>query len=155
MDLDKKCFEIIKEFKLSVHPEGGWFREIIRSNNYVTRKDGKKRKNITGIYFLLCKGEKSCWHRVNSADEIWIYLQGSPLNLWCLDEENKNLTNLKLDSKNPIEMIPSGFWQAASTTGEFTLVTCCVGPGFDFLDFEMLKNIDPPFRPDKAMKELI
>ena len=52
-------------------------------------------------------------------------------------------------------MIPSGYWQAASTTGEFTFISCCVGPGFEFMDFEMLKNIDPSLRPAKAIKELI
>ena len=155
MNLDKKSLEIINQFKLSNHPEGGWFREILRSKYYVKRKDGQKRNNISGIYYLLCKGEKSAWHRVNSADEIWIYLQGAPLNLWYLEEENKEIRNLKLYSNNPIEMIPAGCWQAASTSGEFTLTSCCVGPGFDFLDFEMLRNIDPSLRPGKAMKEFI
>ncbi len=155
MNLNQNCSDIINQFKLSIHPEGGWFREILRSEDYVTRKDGQKRNAITSIYYLLCKGEKSAWHRVNSADEIWIYLQGAPLDLWCLDEKNKKIRNLKLDSRNPIETIPAGFWQAASTSGEFSLMNCCVGPGFDFLDFEMLRNIDPSLRPSKAIKELI
>ena len=155
MYLDKSSTEIINQFKLSLHPEGGWFREILRSENYVTRKDGKKRNNITSIYYLLCKSEKSKWHRVNSSDEIWIYLQGDPLNLYFLDDNNKKLRNIRLDSNNPIEMIPSGYWQAASSSGEFTLTSCCVGPGFDFEDFEMLRNIDPSLRPVNAIKELI
>ena len=74
---------------------------------------------------------KSAWHRVKNADEIWIYLRGDPLNLWCLDNDNKLIRNLILDSNNPVEMIPSGYWQAAKSTGEFTLVSCCVGPGCD------------------------
>ena len=153
--MDKKNSEIINQFKLLPHPEGGWFREILRSESYVTRKDGKKRNNLTGIYYMLCKNEKSCWHRVNSADEIWIYLKGAPLNLWCLDDGNKELRKLRLDSNNPIEMIPSGYWQAAISDGEFTLTSCCVGPGFDFSDFEMLRNIDPSTRPTKALMELM
>ena len=153
--MDKKSSDIINQFKLLPHPEGGWFREILRSKNYVIRDDGEKRNNITGIYYLLCKTEKSTWHRVNSADEIWIHLQGDPLNLWCLDDGNKEIKKLILDSNNPIEMIPSGYWQAATTSGAYTLASCCVGPGFDFLDFEMLRNIDPPLRPAKAIQELI
>ena len=153
--MDKESSEIINQFKLSPHPEGGWFREILRSESFVIRKDGKKRNNISGIYYLLCKGEKSSWHRVNYADEIWIYLQGSPLNIWCLDDDNKKIRHLRLDSKNPIQMIPSGYWQAATSSGKFTLTSCFVGPGFDFLDFEMLRNIDPSLRPDKAIQELI
>ena len=155
MHLDKSSSEIINKFKLSAHPEGGWFREIIRSENHVTRNDGKKRNNITSIYYLLCKSERSKWHRVNFSDEIWIYLQGAPLNLYFLDDNNKELRKIRLDSNNPIEMIPSGYWQAASSSGEFTLTSCCVGPGFEFKDFEMLRNIDPSLRPLKAIKELI
>ena len=147
--------EIINQFKLLSHPEGGWYREIWRSKNYVTRKDNKKRNNITGIYYLLSKNQISAWHRINYSDEIWIYLQGAPLYLWCLDDGNKEIRKLRIDSDNPIEIIPSGHWQAAKSIGEYTLASCCVGPGFDFLDFEMLKNLDPSLRPSKAMQELI
>ena len=153
--MDKKSSQIIKHFNLLPHPEGGWFKEILRSKNYVMRKDGEKRNNITGIYYMLRNDEISSWHRVNSADEIWIYLKGAPLNLWCLDDRNKDLRKLRIDSNNPIEMIPSGYWQAASSSGAFTLVSCCVGPGFDFVDFEMLRNLDPKLRPTKALKDLI
>ena len=153
--MDKKISEIIKQFKLLPHPEGGWFREIIRSESYVMRKDGEKRNNITGIYYMLVGNEISTWHRVNSADEIWTYLKGSPLDLWRLDDGNKELRKLRIDSNNPIEMVPSGYWQAAKTSGTYTLASCCVGPGFDFTDFEMLRNLDPSFRPSKALKELI
>ena len=152
--MDKKSSEIIKRFKLSPHPEGGWFREILRSESYVLREDGVKRNNITGIFYMLSKNEFSAWHRVNFADEIWIYHKGAPLNLWCLDDGNKELRKLRIDSNNPIEMIPSGFWQAARSSGAFTLASCCVGPGFDFTDFEMLRNVDPSLRPTKALKEL-
>ena len=136
--MDKKSSKIIDRYNLLPHPEGGWFREILRGECSVTRKDGKKRNSITGIYYMLRKNEISTWHRVNSADEIWIYLKGSPLNLWCLDNGNKELRKLRIDSNNPIEMIPSGYWQAAKSNGLFTLASCCVGPGFNFSDFEML-----------------
>ena len=49
-------------------------------------------------------------------------------------------------------MIHSGYWQAARSRGEFTLISCCVGPGFDFKDFKMLGNIDPSVRPPKAIQ---
>jgi len=52
-------------------------------------------------------------------------------------------------------MIPSGYWQAAKSNGEFTLVSCCVGSGFDFKDFELLRNINHISRLDKAMNNLI
>jgi len=92
---------------------------------------------------------------VNGADEIWIYLQGAPLTLWRLDPENKELISLKLDSVNPIEIIPTGWWQDARSKGKFTLMTCCVGPGFDFADFEMLRDLPIKIRPEKSQSELI
>ena len=104
---------------------------------------------------MLCKNQISTWHRVNSSDEIWIFLKGAPLNIWCLDDGNKQLRKLRIDSNNPIEMIPSGYWQAAKSRIEFTLASCCVGPGFDFSDFEMLRNIESSLRPTKALQELI
>ncbi len=144
MNSNQKNLEIIKQFNLSPHPEGGWFREIVRSKNYLIRED-----------YLLERDAKSAWHRVKNADEIWIYLRGDPLHLWCLDDDNKLIRNLILDSNNPIEMIPAGYWQAAKSTGEFTLVCCCVGPGFDFNDFELLRNTKNISRLDKAIDELI
>ena len=95
------------------------------------------------------------WHIVKNKDEIWIYLRDDPLNLWHLDNDNNLLRNLILDSNNPLEMIPSGYWQAAKSKGEFTLVSCCVGPGFDFKDFELLKNTNQISRLDKAINDLI
>jgi len=152
---NQKILEIIQQFNLSPHPEGGWFREIIRSNSYLTREDGQRRNFITGIYFLLERDSKSAWHRVKNADEIWIYLRGDPLNLWFLDNDNNLLRNLILDSNNPVEMIPSGCWQAAKSKGEFTMVSCCVGPGFDFKDFELLRDTDCISRLDKAIEDFI
>ena len=155
MNPNQKSLEIIKQFNLSPHPEGGWFREIVRSKNSLIREDGQRRNLITGIYYLLEKDAKSAWHRVKNADEIWIYLSGDPLNLLYLDDDNNLLRNLILDSNNPVVMVPSGHWQAAKCKGEFTLVSCCVGPGFDFKDFELLRNTNHISRLDKAINDLI
>ena len=70
MKPNQKSLEIIKQFNLSPHPEGGWFREIVRSNSSVTREDGQRRNFITGIYYLLETDAKSAWHRVKNPDEI-------------------------------------------------------------------------------------
>jgi len=155
MNSNQEIFEIIKQFNLSPHPEGGWFREVLRSKSFLTREDGQTRNYITVIYYLLEGGSKSAWHRVNNSDEIWIYLRGNPLNLWCLDNTNEELRNYILDKNNPVEMIPSGYWQAAESTGEFSFLSCCVGPGFDFKDFEMLRNTNHALRLDKAIDDFI
>ena len=61
------------------------------------------------------------------------------MNLLSLDNNNKLIRNLILDSNNPIEMILSGYWSAAKISVEFTLASCFVGPGFDLNDFELLR----------------
>ena len=90
MNPKQQNIEIIKQFNLTPHPEGGWFREIVRSKNSLIREDGQSRNFITGIYYLLERNAKSAWHRVKNADEIWIYLKGDPLKLWSLDNDNKS-----------------------------------------------------------------
>ena len=115
MHNNQKNIDIIKKFNLSPHPEGGWFREKVRSKNFLISDDGQSINFITGIYCLLERDKKSTWHRIKNADEIWIFLSGDPLNLWSLDNDNKLIRNLILDSNNPVEMIPSGYWQAAKS----------------------------------------
>ena len=104
---------------------------------------------------MLSKNEISAWHRINSVDEIWIYLRFAPLSLLCLNYVKKELRKLRIDSNNPIKMIPSRYLQAAKNSGSFSLFSFCVAPGFDFSDFEMLSNLDPSLRQTKALMELI
>ena len=152
---DNSILRLIDQFQLSPHPEGGWYREVIRSDLTVKRSDGHQRNAITGIIFLLGKDDKSCWHCVDGADEIWIHLQGAPLSLWRLDPNSNELVRLKLDTAQPMQMIPAGFWQAACSQGSYTLVSCCVSPGFDFDDFKMLRDIPKECWPEEALSELI
>jgi len=74
---------------------------------------------------------------------------------WCLDDDNKLIRNLILDSNNPVEMIPAGYWQAAKSAGGFLLVSCSVGPGYDFKDFALLRNKNHIYRLDKEINDLI
>jgi hypothetical protein len=39
--------------------------------------------------------------------------------------------------QRPAWTVPAGWWQAARSTGAYTLVGCTVGPGFDFRDFAL------------------
>ena len=75
------------------HPEGGWYREIIRSKNSIN-VNGKKRNTVTSINFLLGKNDTSKWHVVDS-DEIWIFLDGDALELHQADLKKKILVIYK------------------------------------------------------------
>jgi predicted cupin superfamily sugar epimerase len=40
-----------------------------------------------------------------------------------------------------VSVIPAGVWQAARSLGEYSLVGCTVGPGFEFADFEFVSAL--------------
>jgi uncharacterized protein len=92
------------------------------------------------IYFLLARGERSHWHRVDAA-EIWHYYAGSALSLWIAEHEKPVQTvRLGIDlaaGERPQAVVPAQIWQSAESTGEWTLVGCTVAPGFDFAGFEL------------------
>ncbi|MCC7044916.1 MAG: cupin domain-containing protein [Acidobacteria bacterium] len=138
---------LIDTLGLVPHPEGGHYREVHRSGLAVLPADGRRaRAALTVIYFLLAAGEISRLHRVAS-DETWHFHEGDPIELMLGAPGAGSLEPRRLGPGSavtePVRVVPGGFWQAARTTGAFTLVSCCVGPGFDFEDFEMMRD-----RPD-------
>ncbi|MBE2249020.1 MAG: cupin domain-containing protein [Myxococcus sp.] len=127
--------EIIGELRLEKHPEGGWYVETFRDP---ATTNG--RAHSTAIYFLLKGGERSHWHRVDAA-EVWFFHAGAPLELG-LSEDGKTSRTVRLGpgllhGERPQAIVPAGAWQAARTTGEYTLVSCTVAPGFEFRHFEL------------------
>jgi uncharacterized protein len=124
---------IITELGLAPHPEGGWYRETWRANN-------PGRPAGTCIYFLLCAGERSHWHKVD-ATEIWLFHTGAPLILSISADDNGPATDhmLRADLARgaPQVIVPQDHWQSARSTGDFTLVSCTVSPCFRFDGFTL------------------
>ncbi|MDH4100470.1 MAG: cupin domain-containing protein [Nitrospirota bacterium] len=136
-----KTEELIARYNLAPHPEGGWYREFHRSDVSVGILPGYagERTALTAIYFLLAKGDFSAFHRV-LGEEVWVHLAGDPLELVLLDKEPRSITLAPAGSGEPVApvaIVPPNVLQAARTTGDYTLVTCLVAPGFDFADFSM------------------
>jgi len=134
---------LIDQLQLVPHPEGGYYREVYRSELMVHSGNvGKLRAALTDIYFLLPAGQVSRWHRV-AHDELWNFYSGAPLSLWQLSPDLQTLQRHQLDGSTGQykQMIPGGWWQAAESSGDHTLVGCSVSPGFDFSDFRMLKDL--------------
>jgi len=129
---------IIARLELKPHPEGGHYRETFRDK----RVDGNGRSFSTAIYFLLARGERSHWHRIDAA-EIWHYCAGSALTLWIAhDGCTQHTVRLGPDvaaDERPQAIVPAHAWQAAESTGDWTLVGCTVAPGFEFATFELAK----------------
>jgi predicted cupin superfamily sugar epimerase len=143
--MHSRAEELINTLQLSRHPEGGFFREIYRSVLPVQPRDARpERAALTTIYFLLSGGFVSRWHRVSS-DEVWHFFEGDTLELLETDAKFERFTTKRLgpltDGAAPVHVVEAGVWQAARSTGEYTLVGCTVGPGFDFADFEMLSAL--------------
>ena len=135
--------EIIARLDLKPHPEGGYFRETFRD----PRLDANGRPVSTAIYFLLARGERSHWHRIDAV-EVWHYYAGSPLQLQTADGEGRRSIALGIDlaaGEIPHAVVPAHVWQSAETTGDWTLAGCTVAPGFDFAAFELApKGWTPP-----------
>ncbi len=127
--------ELIRTLSLQPHPEGGWYAETWRD----PAPDGR-RAAVTAIYFLLERGQRSRWHRVD-ATELWLWHAGAPLTLEIAEEggagEAVALGPDLASGERPQAVVPKDVWQAAESRGEWTLVSCVVAPGFEFAGFEM------------------
>jgi uncharacterized protein len=165
---DTEARALIKKLGLMPHPEGGYYREIHRSAERVGTNKGR-RSALTSIYFLLTRGQRSVFHRVLS-DEVWHFYTGAPLRLWRVAADLRSREAILLgptgatfavaasgrahsaqsasggrlassrEGAVQVAVIPRRDWQAAETLGDYTLVGCSVGPGFDFADFKLLRD---------------
>jgi predicted cupin superfamily sugar epimerase len=127
--------EIIRLLGLKPHPEGGHFCQTFRDTQLI---DGK-RPASTAIYFLLARGERSHWHRVDAV-EGWHWHAGAALRLMIAERGTTNTVTLGPDiaaGQRPQAIVPFHAWQAAETLGDWTLVGCTVAPGFEWAGFEM------------------
>jgi predicted cupin superfamily sugar epimerase len=138
MDSTLTATEIIARLELKPHPEGGHFRETFRDPCL----DANGRSVSTAIYFLLSRGERSHWHRIDAV-EVWHYYAGSALTLEIADGGGRCVVALGPNlakGEFPQAIVPARAWQAAESTGDWTLVGCTVAPGFDFAKFELAPN---------------
>ena len=134
-DVPAAAREIIERFELEPHPEGGWFRQTFRDEG----PGGVVHS--TAIYFLLARGERSHWHRVRHAAEVWHHYAGDPIRLRVSADgvgvdEHVLGTDLA-GGERPQVIVPMDHWQLAESLGEWTLAGCTVAPGFDFSQFEL------------------
>ena len=118
--------EIIKKLRMTLHPEGGHFKESYR-DNYVSL-----------IYYLLKKGEKSHWHRLTK-NEILHFYCGDPLIIYLSENGNDIHKILLNNSEDQLShfVVNSGTWFSMETKGEYSLIGCTVSPPFDYNDFEL------------------
>ncbi len=136
--MDKQLEFLITKLQLIPHPEGGFYREIFRSEETV--QDGE-RNLMTSIYFLLTSENISRFHRIKS-DELWFHHAGSPLIVHILDAAgyHQHLVGDQLENgMEPQFLVPKNtvFGSTVLEKNSYSLVSCVVAPGFDFADFEL------------------
>jgi uncharacterized protein len=129
--------EVMRLLDLKPHPEGGHYRQTFRDSRMV---DGARAAS-TAIYFLLARGERSHWHKVDAV-EVWHYHAGAPLKLEIAADAEGPVERVTLGAdlaagERPQAIVPAHAWQAAQSLGEWTLVGCTVAPGFEFSTFEL------------------
>ena len=157
--------QLIQQYNLQPHPEGGWYKETYKSGEYITgsalpERFGGSRAFSTAIYFLLEQGNFSAFHRIKS-DECWHFYAGDPLVVYVM-QLNGRLDIIHLG--NDIEkgqvfqfVVPANCWFASRPApgSTFCFVGCTVAPGFDFTDFELAKasSLTALFPQQKAIIE--
>ena len=137
----------IEKLKLQKHPEGGWFKEVYKSDEKILKDHLHKRfagdrHHSTSIYFLLSGNEFSAFHRIKS-DELWHFYEGSAITVHMIDGKgrySRALVGNDFDNGEAFQfVVPHGVWFASelSDKNSYALAGCTVSPGFDFEDFEM------------------
>jgi len=139
--------EVVDMLQLQPHPEGGYFREMYRSGEFISGDslpiqfgDGS-RSISTAIYFMLEKGNFSAFHRIKS-DEVWHHYEGAAVEVVVIHADGRSeVLSLGKDyakGQRPLQVVPAGCWFASRVTDcGFALVGCTVAPGFCFDDFEL------------------
>jgi uncharacterized protein len=136
----------IQSLELILHPEGGFYREVFRSDIEIYRKSSPVLKQAcTSIYYLLESVDFSGFHRIAS-DELWYYHKGEPLLIYEFNALGLLVTHELSDQESGrlSIAIAAGSWFAAAIPSGigFSLVSCAVAPGFDFAEFELANRDD-------------
>jgi predicted cupin superfamily sugar epimerase len=143
--------DLIDKYKLVPHPEGGYYAVVYESKQSITSPVvNQDRKAVTHIYFLLLKGLVSIFHKV-AHDEIWNFYEGDPLKLIKYNGTQVEEDFIGSGCSDYASIVEGGVYQAAETTGDYSLVGCTVAPGFEFEDFSFLR--DEVETKEKFLKE--
>tara|TARA_B100001123_G_C15199627_1_gene982796 strand:- start:556 stop:969 length:414 start_codon:yes stop_codon:yes gene_type:complete len=122
--------KIIKKLKMIPHPEGGYFSESFRDKN----------NNVSLIYYLLKKNQRSHWHRLTK-NEILHFYHGESMSVYISEDgkfsNTKILGNNINNNENMHLIIKARSWFSMQSNGKYSLIGCTVAPGFNYSDFEL------------------
>ena len=143
--MERTAHEWIDLLQLKAHIEGGYYKEVLKSNTQIKNEEDNARSLYTSIYFLLEEGNPSHLHRLQS-DEVWYFHAGNSLTVHLIEEDGRYHTMKLGDNLAKGEqlqaLVPKGtiFGSTVDEAGGYALVSCMVAPGFEYEDFELLKR---------------
>jgi len=143
---DKADFYISK-LQLNPHPEGGYYKEVYRSDEIIEAvhlpvRYKSSRAFSTSIFFLLKNDQVSMFHKLKS-DEIWHFYDGCGVKIYVIEKngiKREVLLGNKLEQGElPQVIINKNSWFGAELLNKssFCLIGCTVSPGFEFKDFKL------------------
>lgn len=128
----------IKHYRLSPHPEGGWFRRTYSSSSTVLLDRGERLCG-SSIYYFLKQSEHSCLHSLKS-DETWYFHFGSSVRIHLFSTSEYHSVDLGHDwqcGEVAQYSIPAGVvFGAEPLQQKGALMSCSVCPGFAIDDFK-------------------
>ena len=139
--------QLIQQYNLQPHPEGGWYCQTYKSDEQITAESlpqrfGGNRAFSTAIYFLLEKGNFSAFHRIKS-DECWHFYAGDPLDIYIIHQSGE-LEQISLGKdfergQKFQHVVPANCWFGSRPApgSNYCFVGCTVSPGFEFDDLEL------------------
>jgi len=127
-------------------PEGGFYRETYRSDEFIGAsalpKRYEGRRGMGGaIYYLLTPDSFSAIHRL-ATDEVYHFYLGDPVELLRLLPDGSSDTVIlghNIMQKMVLQIVvPRSVWQGARLVpgGGFALLGTTTAPGFDPADYE-------------------
>jgi len=132
--------EIVAQFDLEGHVEGGFFRRIYCSDSVIDTENGQ-RPTMTSIYYLLTAEQPYGSLHINRSDIVHYFLQGGELEYHLYDPDKKDYRKVILSPDNPTLTVPGGVWKASKLlNGHFGLITEAVTPGFVYEDMELVSK---------------
>lgn len=129
----------IEKLGLVPHPEGGFYKELPHSREWM---GDLNRPLYTNIYFLLTEESPSHFHQIAS-DEVWYFHYGSSLKVHELVEDGmykQTSVGLNVENGDVLQYtVEKGsiFASSVNEGDDYALVSCMVAPGFSFEDFKL------------------
>ncbi len=131
--------DLINEYKLEMHPEGGWFSECFTAGE---KRDG--RALAGSIYYLMRGTEISHFHQID-CDEVWYYHEGCGMRITVITSTSRDeyLLGSNIENDETVMVaIPKGAIFAAENLSDdgYTFVSCMTTPKFTYDGFRLIRE---------------